>query len=126
MRRGLAPLAVVLALVPSAVQAQGLEPIKLTLKPTAAPTPALKYRLLPEARDLQPGNSAQLYYRAFSPEWTFFRRPEFSKKIDAWSEDPRKVPTADLSFVLNANVLKELDLAARREYCDWEMSPRIR
>src|SRR5262249_39550328 len=27
---------------------------------------------------------------------------------------------------LTSSMLKELDLAARREYCDWEMTPRIR
>ena len=43
--------------------------VKMPLRPTAAPVPALRYTLLPELRDTTPGNAALLYYRAFSPEW---------------------------------------------------------
>ena len=38
-------------------------PIQLTLDPVAATVPALKYQLLPEVRNQNPGNAAQLYLR---------------------------------------------------------------
>src|SRR5687768_15636511 len=43
--------------------------VKMTLYPAAAPIPALRYTLLPQARDLRPGNAALLYQRAHSGDW---------------------------------------------------------
>src|SRR3954470_12097517 len=43
--------------------------IKLSVRANGAPIPALKYRLVPEAREMKPGNAALDYYRGFSPEW---------------------------------------------------------
>ena len=36
----------------------------ITLRPSAEPVPALKYRLVPEHIKLVPGNAAVFYYRA--------------------------------------------------------------
>jgi hypothetical protein len=103
------------------------ETIRLTLRPAAAPVPALKYHLLPELRDIRTGNSVVLYYRAFSPEWaSAFRLPAVSKALDSWTEDMRRLPPADLHFLEGAAVLKEMDLGARRSYCEWDMVDRIR
>ena len=41
----------------------------MTLRPASAPTPVLKYQLLPELKDQTPGNAALLYYRGFAPDW---------------------------------------------------------
>ena len=41
--------------------------IKLTVRPQTEPVPALKYRLLPEVRDLTSGNAVLSYQRAHSP-----------------------------------------------------------
>ena len=54
---------------PALGQAKESPAIKLTVRPAAAPAPALKYLLLPELRDQTPGNAALLYQRAHSPEW---------------------------------------------------------
>ncbi len=100
---------------------------KLTLHPARVPVPALKYRLLPEARDLKPGNAATLYYRAFTPEWQVeLKKPEIRKDLDKWLDDTSKPPPNALKFVLHSAALKEIDLAARRAYCDWEMLDRLR
>src|SRR5688500_9847739 len=98
MKRGFPPCLAVLflACVPAA-QAQPADPIKLTVRPAPAPVPALRYQLTPEVRDQTPGNAALLYYRAFSPEWAVDRRPEVSKLIDKWTEDPHTVPDKDLA-----------------------------
>src|SRR5262249_35183152 len=47
-----------LVVVPAVGRAEDPEPIKLTLSPAALPTPSVKYHLLPEPRDLVPGNAA--------------------------------------------------------------------
>lgn len=103
------------------------EPVRLTIRPTPASTPALRYHLLPEVKDQSPGNALLLYYRAFSPEWHgILRRPEVTEKLGKWKENRHQVPDPSLKSVANTVALKEVDLAARREYCNWEMTPRLR
>jgi hypothetical protein len=101
--------------------------IRLTLRPAAAPVPALKYHLLPDLNDQTPGNAVVLYYRAFSPEWqVLLHRPEVAKLLEKWSEHQRQKPAKGLEWTLQYTMLKEVDSAARREYCDWEITPRLR
>src|SRR5207248_2827274 len=59
--RGVIALLLALA-VPAAVG--GREPTQLTLRPAAAPEPALRYRLLPELVDQGPGNAVEFYQQA--------------------------------------------------------------
>jgi hypothetical protein len=102
---------------------------KLTVSPAAAPVPALRYTLLPDLRDTTPGNAAMLYYRAFSPDWHGIRaNKELQQTInDALDKSPAEVKAlSDLHFIRDWNMLKEVDRAARRTYCDWELTPRIR
>jgi hypothetical protein len=103
-------------------------PSKLTLRPAAAPTPALKYVLLPDLADMRPGNAALHYQRAHSFEWwDNLRRQPYYFEIADWLDRPFKdVPRDKVDFVRGFNALKEVDLGARRESCDWEMTERVR
>lgn len=103
-------------------------PIKLTVKAAAPPTPAMTYRLLPELRDTRPGNAAQFYYRAFSPEWQGFRRDQklLVKAYEAASGPMQNVPRDELGWVQSASALKEVDRAARMQSCDWNLTERLR
>jgi hypothetical protein len=101
--------------------------IKLTIRPATAPVPALKYRLLPDLRELKPGNAVLLYYRAFAPEWGInWNRATLSKYLNAWTEDIRKMPDKTLRMVLHDPGLKQLDRGARRTYVDWAMLDGLR
>jgi hypothetical protein len=103
------------------------EVIHLTVKANPAPVPALKYTLLPRALDIRPGNAATVYYRSFSPEWwgSLQRQPrEYWEKVDAARKLPLELVKAQELFI-PMRMLKEVDRAARREYCDWELAPRI-
>jgi hypothetical protein len=102
--------------------------IKLKLQPAGEPSPALKYQLLPDVPDLSPGNAAVLYYRAFSPDWYHWRRqPKIYEKIEAALASPlADLPRKDLDWVTDSRQLRELDLAARHEYCDWDLTNRVR
>ncbi len=67
--------------LPPVVQAQkAAEPtetvIRLTVPPKAAPRPALKYQLLPELTEMQPGNPIQGYLRCYSEQYNFFYNRE--------------------------------------------------
>lgn len=104
-------------------------PISLVVHSAPEPQPALKYLLLPDIRDQSPGNAALLYYRAFSPEWWGFQRQQkdWYEQLDKVQKAPlQEALKASLPFSLDRGLLKEVDLAARREFCDWEMTPRLR
>ena len=63
--------AVALAAFPS--NSRGEEAaVHLTVRPMPAPKPALKYQLLPELRELKPGNAAQNYLKCFMEQRHFF------------------------------------------------------
>jgi hypothetical protein len=104
------------------------EPIKLVLAPTAAPVPALKHRLLPELAELTPGNAALVYYLAFSPEWwSTLNQRELYQKVENASRAPvADLKNSDARWLREWRPLREVDRAARREYCDWEMARRMR
>src|SRR5262245_10893502 len=46
--------------------------VRLNISPMPAPKPALRYLLLPDVRDLTPGNAAQWYMRCFAEQRFFF------------------------------------------------------
>jgi hypothetical protein len=120
----------VLAAGPVAAQEPDVPVKKLTVSPAAAPMPALKYELLPELKDTTPGNAALLYYRAFAPDWhkAISTDKDLQEKVNEALEKPAAELKAmpGLGIIRNWGMLKEVDRAARRSYCDWEMTPRIR
>jgi hypothetical protein len=117
-----------LAVLAAAAPAQPPGPIKLELTPAAAPVPALKYLLLPELSEQTPGNAALLYYRAFSPEWwTGVRQRGVREKVEKAQDAPvAGLKNSDLRWLMNFKALGEVDRAARRAYCDWELTPRLK
>src|SRR5207245_2100591 len=122
MVRILSSAAMLLALaLPVAAQPNEAPPKQLTVQPAAAPTPALKYLLLPEVRDLQPGNAALVYMRAMNPEWygNVMRHPDWATNEKLLEGPVAKMPRDKV--LLPTQSLLEVDLAARREFCDWEM-----
>ncbi len=130
MRRGLASLFVFLVAAAAALaQAPSEEELtKLTLRPAAAPSPALKYKLLPELMDQTPGNAALEYYRAFSPEWwTNIRQPKTWESITNALQAPFKdFPRKEMAWISDIRMIQQVDRAARREYVDWGMAERLR
>lgn len=102
---------------------------RLQIHPATAPVPALRYRLLPPLEDRTPGNGAQLYYRVFAFEVAGsggVRLPN-SEEVEAWlNMPPASLPRQELSWLTHSAMLRELDLAARREHVDWELTPRLR
>ncbi|MBM4070874.1 MAG: hypothetical protein FJ271_18260 [Planctomycetes bacterium] len=104
------------------------DPIRLSVQPARSPQPALKFQLLPEIRDLKPGNAALLYQRAHSPEWyDVFRRSPDYPKVSEWIELPLdKLPVDRVNALLPRQMLTEVDTAARRASCDWDLTARVR
>lgn len=107
--------------------------ISLTVSATPAPTPALKYELLPRLRNCSPGNAALEYYRAalVRPAWP--RDPKESKAQDdliiSWEAMPLdKLPVEDMRKFLAPyrQSLHALERGAHSERCDWEYTRILR
>jgi hypothetical protein len=112
--------AVILAALPLVSRA-GETAVRLNVQPMAAPKPALKYLLLPEVRELIPGNPAQWYLRSFQEQRIFF----FSKEATADRARYLSMPLAELPAKklrnYGGNALRQADWAARLDALDWQM-----
>jgi hypothetical protein len=79
--------------------------------------------------DQTPGNAALVYLRAESPEWWhgLLREPNVMQKVEAARKAPLKdLPTKGFAWLIQSKQLRELDLAARKDHCDWQMNDRIK
>jgi hypothetical protein len=130
MSRVLAALALFLAVVPfAAAQPQPGEPIPLTLSPATLPEPALRYRLLPDGRDLVPGNAAAIHYRSMA---AFAENKALLDAVrggswDIWMTMPLKdLPRPEVAARLaeQQHLLDNLNMAAHRRDCDWQLAGR--
>lgn len=104
--------------------------VKLTLSPAAAPTPALKYELLPRAFDRTPGNAAEGYYRAglllAESKAQVKTNPE---QVRAWLKAPvAEFPVPEVKGLLKAreSVLREVEKAVLMDHCHWNLNARVR
>jgi hypothetical protein len=136
-RSVLALIAAAMVVAPTSAQPKPAEiPVRaLSITPAAAPEPAMRWRLLPELRDTAPGNAAVLYYRAFAPEWwdNYRRNPKMSETLAQAStmplgalRDEARDANGSIGWVRDSSLLKEMDRAARRQYCDWDLVTRAR
>ena len=108
------------------------EVIELTVRPAPVPRPAVKYRLLPQYPDQAPGNAVSLYRRAaLLLEQSGVDDREFIKLLSdpqrKLPPKPQRKPAAEkvrkaLESIEDA--LRQTDLGARRERCDWDMPIR--
>ncbi|MDB5310293.1 MAG: hypothetical protein JWO38_4495 [Gemmataceae bacterium] len=106
--------------------------ITLIVSPAAAPTPALKFELLPRLRDRTPGNAALDYHRAYILRPTWPRDPAESRKQDEmvskWEDSPvDQLPVAEVKKFLAgyAGTFKSLDQGSRCDRCDWELIRKL-
>src|SRR5207302_996385 len=95
--------------------------IRLRVDPMPAPVPALKYQLLPELRELNPGNPAHGYWRCFAEQRGFF----FSKEGNSDRARYLAMPLDELRKqkipYYGGHALHQADWAARLEPLDWQL-----
>ncbi len=102
--------------------AAGPRVVQVTIHPAAEPRPALKYLLLPDFVDQVPGNAAPRYFTAS------LLIPDDSKELSkeqfrSWAQLPLEdLPREKARQVLGGyrDALREAELGAFREVCDWE------
>jgi hypothetical protein len=131
-----------LAAVRAQDESENRPPPVIMIRPASSPVPALVHRLLPERRELVPGNAAIFYHRAIE------RLIEVRLRRSIKAHDEKKTPRqineeeeklqAELNKPLGALpkdvvrgyldshsfCLREVELGARREFCDWELQRR--
>src|ERR1700682_6186637 len=91
--------------------------VKLKVQPMPAPKPILKYQLLPELRELNPGNPAQNYLKCFAEQRNFF----YSKEAAAERIRYLSLPLAELPV----EKLRQADWAARLDTPDWQLLQHV-
>src|SRR5438045_1520568 len=111
----------------AAAPGQGKEsPRLLDVQPMAAPVPALKYTLLPEVAEMNPGNAVPAYLKCYAEQNNFF----FGKEAVEERERLLKCPLTDIKpgslKGYGGSALRQADYAARLEYADWNLLPQMR
>jgi hypothetical protein len=99
--------------------------VKLTVPPMPAPRPVLKYLLLPEVRELKPGNPAQYYLRCFMEQRNFFFTKYSSDQRARYLSLPLDKLAAENPRGYGGSALRQVDWAARLNAIDWEMVDRV-
>jgi hypothetical protein len=93
--------------------------VQLTVQPMPAPKPALKYQLLPELHELNPGNAAQNYLKCFMEQRRFFYGKQATIDRERYQRLPlAELPAGELSDYGGA-ALHQADWAARLDTVDW-------
>jgi hypothetical protein len=104
--------------------------IRFTVGPSKAPIPALRYQLLPEIREITPGNAVLGYMLCFAEQNTFW----FSKEARDNREKWQTAPLADLKtpevrkfgYGPGSGPLHRADVAARMDKADWQVLLRLK
>lgn len=94
--------------------------IPLKVQAARAPKPALRYQLLPELREVQPGNAILGYLKCFMEQNHFFH----SKEAEAERERLEAMPLKELAkqklLGYGGVALRRADEAARLDNPDWQ------
>src|ERR1700686_119149 len=110
-----------MALTAFPLGSRGEEPaVHLTVRPMAAPKPALKYQLLPELRELNPGNAAQNYLKCFMEQRSFFYSIQAVAERAHYQTMPLAELPADKLREDGGFPLRQADWAARLDTLDWQ------
>lgn len=102
--------------------------VRFTVAPAAAPTPALRYRLLPDLQEMNPGNPIQGYLKAIMAHQKFFRDEEeaSARQEPLFSMPLKTLPVQEEQREYGRLVLAQTDRAARLDRPDWQVLPRLK
>jgi hypothetical protein len=100
--------------------------IRLNLMPAAAPKPALRYRLLPELREMNPGNPIQNYMKCMMEQKRFFFGEEaFHDREKLLTMPLKEMPAKELKDA-GRYALSQVDWAARLDNPDWQVLLKLK
>ncbi|HEV2971647.1 MAG TPA: hypothetical protein VGY55_16845 [Pirellulales bacterium] len=122
-------LSLVLALRCSAAEpsAPAETVVKMTVEPMAAPIPALKYQLLPEMSEMNPGNPVQGYLRSLSGRNGFlFGKQSVEERRELLTMPLKDIPIEKLNAYYGGDRLADADYSARLDVPDWQILLRMK
>ena len=100
--------------------------IRLNLMPAPAPKPALRYRLLPELREMNPGNPIQNYMKCMMEQKRFFFGEEaFHDREKLLTMPLKEMPAKELKDA-GRYALSQVDWAARLDNPDWQVLLKLK
>jgi len=100
--------------------------IRLTVAPAPAPRPALRYLLLPDLREMNPGNPIQNYYKCFMEQQKFFFDKEaFRRREELLAMPLKELPARELHDY-GRIALSQADWAARLDAPDWQILQKLK
>jgi hypothetical protein len=100
--------------------------VRLDVRPAAAPSPALRYQLLPELREMNPGNPIFHYFKCcMEQEAFFFDRESFERREKLLAMPLKELPAQELQEY-GRRALMQADRAARLEKPDWQILLKLR
>jgi len=103
-----------------------LEVIELAVHPAQPPRPALAWCLLPSYTERTPGNAAPVYAKACTWLGVNFGGEKWDE-VGKWLETPlESLPREEVRKLLEGyrEPLRYVDIAARRDQCDWDAPVR--
>jgi hypothetical protein len=103
--------------------------IRMKVRPAPAPKPALKYQLLPELREMNPGNPIQAYSLCFGEQHNFWHTKHSAENREKWQTIPLKeLPLKEVreSGYGEGRPLRYADYAARLNTPDWQILLQIK
>ena len=114
---------------PCLARQQTAEPetlIRISVSPAAAPEPALKYMLLPELKEMSPGNPIQSYLKSALEEYHFlFDKEQFDRREKLLAMPLKELPVGELREY-GHSALGRLDKAARLDNPDWQILLKLK
>ncbi len=114
---------------PSWAQQTGAKPellISLSITPAASPQPALKYLLIPELREMSPGNPIQGYLKCYLEQYRFvFDEENFDRRQALLAMPLEEIPAPEVPE-LGRFALAQVDTAARLDNPDWQILLKLR
>ena len=100
--------------------------IRLNVRPAPAPKPALRYRLLPELKEMHPGNPIQSYMKCIMEQKKFFFDEEaFQHREKLLTKPLEELPAQELPYDGRV-VLSQVDWAARLDNPDWQILLKLK
>jgi hypothetical protein len=112
---------------PAQQQAEQSETLfRLSVSPASAPKPALKYLLLPELEEMNPGNPIQNYLKCSLEEYHFlFDKEQFDRREKLLAMPLDSLPVNELRQH-GQSALTRLDKAARLDNPDWQILLKLK
>jgi hypothetical protein len=96
------------------------------VSPAPAPKPALRYLLLPELKEMNPGNPCAAYLKCFMGQQKFFFDKETVQRRNALLAMPLAALPAQELLTYGEEALSQADWAARLDAPDWQMLLKAR